>query len=170
MLWKLPVVFICENNGYAMGTSVERTSTTTEIWKLGLGYEMPSGPVDGMDPEKVAKSVDDAINRARSGGGPTFLEMKTYRYRGHSMSDAQHYRTKDEVQEYKDIDPINKVKDLILKKKYASKKQIEEIDLRVKERVKECEKFAEESPFPEKNIMYDSVYEQQNYPFLKHKI
>ena len=86
------------------------------------------------------------------------------------MSDAQHYRTKDEVQEYKDIDPINKVKDVILKKKYASKKQIEEIDLRVKERVKECEKFAEESPFPEKNIMYDSVYEQQNYPFLKHKI
>ena len=170
MLWKLPVVFICENNGYAMGTSVERTSNTTDIWKLGLGYEMPCGPVDGMDPVKVAKAIDEAILRARNGDGPTFLEMKTYRYRGHSMSDAQHYRTKDEVAEYKKIDPITKVKELILKKKYATQKQLEEIDLRVKDIVKECEKFAEESSYPEKNIMYDSVYEQDNYPFLKHKI
>ena len=170
MLWKLPVVFICENNGYAMGTSVERTSTTTDIWKLGLGYEMPCGPVDGMDPVKVAKAVDEAIMRARNGDGPTFLEMKTYRYRGHSMSDAQHYRTKDEVADYKKIDPITKVKEIILKKKYASQKQLDEIDLRVKDLVKECEKFAEESSYPEKNIMYDSVYEQKDYPFLKHKI
>ena len=170
MLWKLPVVFICENNGYAMGTSVERTSNTTDIWKLGLGYEMPCGPVDGMDPAKVAKAVDEAIVRARNGNGPTFLEMKTYRYRGHSMSDAQHYRTKDEVAEYKKIDPITKVKEIILKKKYATQKQIDEIDSRVKGLVRECEKFAEESSYPEKNIMYDSVYEQDNYPFLKHKI
>ena len=91
---------------------------------------MPCGPVDGMDPVKVAKAVDEAILRARKGDGPTFLEMKTYRYRGHSMSDAQHYRTKDEVEEYKKIDPITKVKELILSKKYASKKQIEEIDIR----------------------------------------
>ena len=153
-----------------MGTSVERTSNTTDIWKLGLGYEMPCGPVDGMDPVKVAKAVDEAISRARSGEGPTFLEMKTYRYRGHSMSDAQHYRTKDEVAEYKKIDPITKVKELLLKKKYASQKQIDEIDSRVKEKVKECEKFAEESSYPDKNVMYDSVYEQDNYPFLKHKI
>ena len=170
MLWKLPVVFICENNGYAMGTSVERTSNTTDIWKLGLGYEMPCGPVDGMDPVKVAKAVDEAIMRARNGDGPTFLEMKTYRYRGHSMSDAQHYRTKDEVADYKKIDPITKVKEIILKKKYASQKKLDEIDLRVKDLVKECEKFAEESSYPEKNIMYDSVYEQKDYPFLKHKI
>ena len=99
MLWQLPVVFICENNGYAMGTSVARTSYSTDIYKLGLGYEMPCAPVDGMDPVSVAKEVDKAIERARTGGGPTFLEMKTYRYRGHSMSDAQHYRTKDEVAE-----------------------------------------------------------------------
>ena len=170
MLWKLPVVFICENNGYAMGTSVERTSNTTDIWKLGLGYEMPCGPVDGMDPVKVAKAVDEAILRARNDEGPTFLEMKTYRYRGHSMSDAQHYRTKDEVEDYKKIDPITKVKELILSKKYASQKQIDEIDARVKAKVKECEKFAEESPYPDKNLMYDAVYEEKNYPFLKHKI
>ena len=106
MLWKLPVVFIVENNGYAMGTSVERTANHTDIWKLGLGYEMPCGPVDGMNPVKVAEAIDEALQRARRGDGPTFLEMKTYRYRGHSMSDAQHYRTKEEVEEYKKLDPI----------------------------------------------------------------
>ena len=123
-----------------------------------------------MDPVKVAKSINEAIARARKGDGPTFLEMKTYRYRGHSMSDAQHYRTKDEVAEYKKIDPITKIKDLILSKKYATQKQIDEIDARVKAKVKECEKFAEESPYPDKNLMYDAVYEEKNYPFLKHKI
>ena len=103
MLWKLPVVFIVENNGYAMGTSVERTANHTDIWKLGLGYEMPCGPVDGMNPVKVAEAMHEAMERARRGDGPTFLEMKTYRYRGHSMSDAQLYRTKEEVEEYKKI-------------------------------------------------------------------
>ncbi|WP_224488984.1 pyruvate dehydrogenase (acetyl-transferring) E1 component subunit alpha [Robertkochia flava] len=170
MLWNLPVVFICENNGYAMGTSVARTAKEQEIWKLGLGYDMPSSPVDGMSPVKVAEAVSEAVERARSGGGPTFLEMKTYRYRGHSMSDAQHYRTKEEVEEYKKIDPITQVKDVILEKKYGSEKDIEKIDKRVKDLVKECEKFAEESPWPEANIMYDTVYEQEDYPFLPHKL
>ncbi|MGS2764611.1 pyruvate dehydrogenase (acetyl-transferring) E1 component subunit alpha [Sinomicrobium sp. M5D2P9] len=170
MLWQLPVVFICENNGYAMGTSVARTAHTTDIWKLGLGYEMPCGPVDGMNPEKVAEAVDEAVERARSGGGPTFLEMKTYRYRGHSMSDAQHYRTKEEVEEYKKIDPITQVLDIIKEKKYATDKEIEAMDKRVKDLVKECEKFAEESPYPDKNVMYDVVYAQEDYPFLPHKL
>ncbi|NNK88142.1 MAG: pyruvate dehydrogenase (acetyl-transferring) E1 component subunit alpha, partial [Flavobacteriaceae bacterium] len=170
MLWELPVIFICENNGYAMGTSVERTASHTDIWKLGRGYEMPSGPVDGMNPIKVAEAVDEAIARSRKGGGPTFLEMKTYRYRGHSMSDAQHYRTKAEVEEYKKIDPITQVKDLILEKKYATADQIKEIDAQIKSRVSECEKFADESPYPEKNVMYDAVYEQDDYPFLQHKL
>ncbi|WP_136465110.1 pyruvate dehydrogenase (acetyl-transferring) E1 component subunit alpha [Flagellimonas onchidii] len=170
MLWQLPVVFICENNGYAMGTSVARTAYTTEIWKLGLGYEMPSTDVDGMDPAAVAKEVDKAVERARTGGGPTFLEMKTYRYRGHSMSDAQHYRTKEEVEEYKKIDPITQVKDVILEKGYATEDQIKEIDARVKDLVKECEKFAEESDFPPIEQMYDTVYEQEDYPFLQHKL
>ncbi|GAA0873579.1 pyruvate dehydrogenase (acetyl-transferring) E1 component subunit alpha [Gangjinia marincola] len=169
MLWELPVVFICENNGYAMGTSVARTANHTDIWKLGLGYEMPCGPVDGMDPVKVAEAVDEAIERARTGGGPTFLEMKTYRYRGHSMSDPQKYRSKDEVGEYEKIDPITVVKDVILEKKYAKEEELEEIVKRVKDRVKECEKFAEESDYPSKNVMYDSVYEQEDYPFLNHK-
>jgi pyruvate dehydrogenase E1 component alpha subunit len=170
MLWQLPVVFICENNGYAMGTSVARTSYSTEIWKLGLGYEMPCAPVDGMDPSIVAKEMDKAIERARTGGGPTFLEMKTYRYRGHSMSDAQHYRTKEEVEEYKKIDPITQVKDVILEKKYATEDELKTIDKRVKQLVSECEKFAEESDFPPIEQLYTTVYEQEDYPFLQHKL
>ena len=132
MLWKLPVVFIVENNGYAMGTSVERTANHTDIWKLGLGYEMPCGPVDGMNPVKVAEAMDEAIDRASRGDGPTFLEMKTYRYRGHSMSDAQLYRSKEEVEEYRKIDPITQVLDVIQEQKYATEEQIEAIDERVK--------------------------------------
>ena len=131
---------------------------------------MPCGPVDGMNPIKVAEAFDEAIQRARKGGGPTFLELKTYRYRGHSMSDAQHYRTKDEVEEYKKIDPITQIRKVILEKKYATEDDIKVIDKRVKDLVSECEKFAEESPFPDKNVMYDVVYEQDNYPFIQHKI
>ena len=168
--WNLPVVFCVENNGYAMGTSVARTAKNTEIWKLGLGYDMPCGPVDAMNPEKVAEALDEAISRARKGEGPTFLELKTYRYRGHSMSDAQKYRTKEEVAEYQKIDPITQVRDILLEKKYATEKEIKAIDKKVKERVAECEKFAEESDFPEVQTMYDVVYEQEDYPFLPHKL
>jgi len=169
-LWQLPVVFVVENNGYAMGTSVARTASHQEIWKLGLGYEMPCEPVDGMDPVAVAKAMDKAITHALKGNGPSFLEMKTYRYRGHSMSDAQHYRTKEEVEEYRNIDPIAQVKAVILEKKYAKQEELDAIDKSVKARVAECEKFAEESPYPEKDVMYNAVYEQEGYPFLKHKI
>ncbi len=169
MLWNLPVVFCVENNGYAMGTSVERTANHTDIWKLGRGYEMPCGPVDAMNPVKVAEAFDEAITRARTGGGPTFLELKTYRYRGHSMSDAQKYRTKEEVAEYQKLDPITQVLDIIKAKEYATEDEIKVIDQRVKDRVKECEKFAEESAFPDKQLMYDVVYEQEDYPFLAHK-
>ena len=170
MLWKLPVVFVVENNGYAMGTSVARTASHEEIWKLGLGYNMPCEPCDGMNPVEVAKVMDKAIKLARKGAGPSFIEMKTYRYRGHSMSDAQHYRTKDEVEEYRKIDPITQVKDVILSKNYATQKELDVIDKSIKERVAECEKFAESSPYPDLNLMYDAVYEQEDYPFIKHKL
>ena len=101
MLWKLPVVFICENNNYAMGTSIERTSNVIDIYKLADAYEMPSDKIDGMIPEAVHEGVVRAVKRARDGEGPTLLEMKTYRYRGHSVSDPQKYRSKDEVEDYK---------------------------------------------------------------------
>ncbi|RLD86154.1 MAG: pyruvate dehydrogenase (acetyl-transferring) E1 component subunit alpha, partial [Bacteroidetes bacterium] len=170
MSWKLPVVFIVENNGYAMGTSVERTANHTDIWKLGLAYEMPSEPVDGMNPVAVAKAMDKAISHARSGKGPYFLEMKTYRYRGHSMSDAQKYRTKAEVAEYKKIDPISQVLKVIQDKKYLTAEEIQAVNEDVKARVIACEKFADESPYPKKQQLYDMVYEQENYPFLKHRL
>jgi pyruvate dehydrogenase E1 component alpha subunit len=153
-----------------MGTSVARAANHTDIWKLGLGYEMPCGPVDAMDPEKVAEAMHEAIERARSGGGPTFLELKTYRYRGHSMSDAQKYRTKDEVAEYQKIDPITQIKERLMKDHNVTEEDFKVTAKRVKARVAECEKFAEDSPFPEKNVMYDAVYEQEDYPFLPAKL
>ena len=111
--------------------------------------------------------MEEAMERARKGDGPTFLEMKTYRYRGHSMSDAQHYRTKDEVAEYKKIDPITQVLDIIKENNYLSEDEIKAIDADVKVKVSECEKFADESPYPETQQLYDVVYEQEDYPFIK---
>ena len=167
MLWNLPVVFICENNGYAMGTSVERTANHSEIWKLGLGYEMPCAPVDGMDPAVVYSALQEAVERARSEGGPTFLEIRTYRYKGHSMSDAQHYRTKDEVAEYQKVDPIIIVKKMIEKKKWLDTKGFEKIDSKVKSLVADCVKFGEDSPFPEAHELWQDIYVQNDYPFIK---
>jgi len=167
MLWNLPVVFIVENNGYAMGTSVGRTANHQDIWKLGLGYEMPSSPVDGMDPAKVYEAMHEAMERARTGGGPSLLEIRTYRYKGHSMSDAQHYRTKQEVAEYQKKDPITITLDTILEKKYATQKQIDEIDARVKALVKECVDFGEASPYTPAEWVFKGVYAQEDYPFIK---
>jgi pyruvate dehydrogenase E1 component alpha subunit len=166
MLWNLPVVFIVENNGYAMGTSVERTANHTDIYKLGLGYEMPCAPVEGMDPAVVYDAVYEAVERARRGEGPSFLEIRTYRYKGHSMSDAQHYRTKDEVADYQKIDPILTAKDVLVKKKWATDSEIEAIDARVKELVAECVQFAEESPYPSAEELWQHVYVDQDYPFI----
>lgn len=170
MSWKLPVVFCIENNGYAMGTSTERTSNQTDLWKLALAYDMPSGPVDGMKPAKVAEAMDEAIQRARDGKGPTLLELKTYRYKGHSMSDPADYRTKDEVEEYHKLDPILFVKHKIFENEWATDDELKKIEKSVKDRVKECAKFADESDFPEVSVMYDAVYEQKDYPFLPHKL
>lgn len=167
MLWNVPCVFVIENNGYAMGTSVKRTANHEDIYKLGLGYEMPCKPVEGMNPVNVYEAMQEAVDRARSGGGPTLLEVRTYRYKGHSMSDAQKYRTKDEVAEYQKIDPIIQVLDVIKSKKYASESEIEEINKRAKEKVKECVDFAEQSPFPPQEDLWNDVYTQEDYPFVR---
>ncbi len=165
MLWKLPVIFVCENNGYAMGTSVERTTNMTDIYKIGLGFDMPCAPVDGMDPVAVHNAMDEAIQRARNGEGPTFLEMRTYRYRGHSMSDPAKYRTKEELEEYKAKDPIERVREVILKEKYADEAWITSIEEKVKEIVDESVKFAEESPWPDASELYKDVYVQSDYAY-----
>lgn len=167
MLWKLPVVFICENNGYAMGTSVARTTNMMDIYKIGLGFDMPCAPVDGMDPVAVHNAMDEAIQRARRGEGPTFLEMRTYRYKGHSMSDPAKYRTKEELQEYKDRDPIEVTKKAILENKYADEAWFEEVNQKVKEIVDDAVKFAEESPWPDPEELYHDVYAQEDYPFIQ---
>ena len=166
MLWKLPVVFICENNNYAMGTSVERTSNVTDIYKLGSAYDMPSKQVDGMRCETVHEAMEEAVERARKGNGPTFLEIKTYRYKGHSMSDPAKYRSKEEVEGYKSQDPIELVLKTIKEKKYATDKQLEEIDNRVKQIVDESVQFAEESPYPDPSELYKDVYVQEDYPYI----
>jgi pyruvate dehydrogenase E1 component alpha subunit len=166
MLWKLPVIYICENNNYAMGTSVERTSNVVDIYKLADGYEMPADQLDGMHPETVHEGVARAVKRAREGGGPTLLEIKTYRYKGHSISDPQKYRTKEEVDEYKAKDPISLVRDVILGSKFASEKDLDAIDKRVDDIVNASVKFAEESPWPDDDEVLKDIYVDQNYPFI----
>ncbi|MGI9138872.1 MAG: pyruvate dehydrogenase (acetyl-transferring) E1 component subunit alpha [Sediminibacterium sp.] len=166
MLWKLPVVFICENNNYAMGTSIERTSNVIDIYKLADAYEMPSDKIDGMTAESVHEGVSRAVNRARQGEGPTLLEMKTYRYKGHSVSDPQKYRTKDEVEEYKNQDPITKVGKTILDNNFATEAELKAIDDKITLIVDASVKFAEESPWPDDSEVYKDVYIDQNYPFI----
>ena len=166
MLWKLPVVFICENNNYAMGTSIERTSNVIDIYKLADAYEMPADKIDGMTAEAVHEGVARAVNRARQGEGPTLLEMKTYRYKGHSVSDPQKYRTKDEVEEYKDQDPITKVTRTILDNNFATEVELKAIDDKITLIVDASVKFAEESPWPDDSEVYKDVYIDQNYPFI----
>lgn len=166
MLWKLPVIYICENNNYAMGTSVERTSNVHDIYKLADAYEMPSDVVDGMKAELVHESVSRAVKRAREGGGPTLIEIKTYRYKGHSISDPQKYRTKDEVEEYKAKDPITLVRNTIVEGKMASEEDLAQVDQRVDEIVTASVKFAEESPWPDDDEVLKDIYVDQNYPFI----
>ncbi|MEN9459419.1 MAG: pyruvate dehydrogenase (acetyl-transferring) component subunit alpha [Bacteroidota bacterium] len=166
MLWKLPVIFICENNNYAMGTSIERTSNVIDIYKLADAYEMPADKIDGMTPESVHDAVARAVKRAREGDGPTLLEMKTYRYKGHSVSDPQKYRSKEEVEEYKDQDPIIKVASTILDNGFATQMELDAINARVNAIVDESVKFAEESPWPDDSEVLKDVYIDQNYPFI----
>ena len=166
MLWKLPVVFICENNNYAMGTSIERTSNVIDIYKLADAYEMPSDKIDGMTAEAVHEGVTRAVKRARDGEGPTLLEMKTYRYRGHSVSDPQKYRSKDEVEDYKNQDPITKVHSTILENKFATIEELNAIDEKIAGIVEASVKFAEESPWPDDSELLKDVYIDSSYPFI----
>ncbi len=166
VLWELPVVFVCENNQYAMGTSVSRSSHARGIYKLGEPYDMPSVHVDGMKCEAVHEAMSKAVKHARDGKGPSFLEVVTYRYRGHSMSDPAKYRTREEVEEYKKHDPIEQVKETLLKKKFATQKDVEAMEEAITKTVDECVEFAEQSPFPQASELYDYNYVQQDYPFI----
>lgn len=166
MNWKLPVIFIIENNNYAMGTSVGRTSNVTDLKIMGASYEMPSFTVNGMQPETVADAIANAAARARAGEGPTLLDIQTYRYKGHSMSDPQKYRTKDEVSSYQEKDPIEHVLREIRKNKWMSEKEIEKVEEEVKQIIEESVVFAEESPLPTPDELYKDVYTQDDYPYV----
>jgi pyruvate dehydrogenase E1 component alpha subunit len=157
-LWKLPAIYIIENNQYAMGTSIERSSSTTELAHRGASFGIPGELVDGMDVLAVKDAVARAVARARAGEGPFILEVKTYRYRGHSMSDPAKYRTKEEVDEVKKTrDPIDHVKALMEAAK-VSEDEIKAIDNEIKGIVAEAVQFAQESPEPDPSELYTDVY------------
>ncbi len=166
MLWKLPVIFICENNYYAMGTSVERTSNVLDIYKFADAYDMPGDSVDGMRPEDVHHAIERAARRGRDGEGPTLLEIKTYRYKGHSMSDPAKYRTKEELEEFKLKDPIEHVLNIINENQFATEAELEAIQDKVKAIVDDSVEFAENSPWPDVSEVYKDIYLQEDYPFI----
>jgi len=149
-----------------MGTSVARTSNVLDLYKLADAYDMPGDSVDGMSPEDVHNAIVRAVKRAREKGGPTLLEVKTYRYKGHSMSDPQKYRTKDEVEEYKERDPIDHVLNVLKTEYKVSDVEIDAMNNRVKLQVEDCVQFAEESPWPSDDELLKDVYKQEDYPFI----
>ena len=158
-LWKLPVVYIIENNRYAMGTSVTRSSAQTDFSKRGASFNIPGSQVDGMDVRAVKAAAADAIAWCRSGKGPTILEMLTYRYRGHSMSDPAKYRTKEEVDKVRtEHDPIEQVRKRLLDKKWASEDELKKIDASVRAVVNEASEFATHDPEPDPSELYTDVY------------
>jgi len=158
-LWKLPVVYIIENNQYAMGTSIQRSSSETHLHKRGISFNIPGEEVDGMDVVAVREAGKRAVERARAGEGPYLLEMKTYRYRGHSMSDPAKYRTKEEVEEQKTKhDPIELVKKLITDAAYATEDDLKAIDREIRAIVSESATFAQESPEPDPSELMTDIY------------
>ncbi len=157
-LWKLPVVYVIENNQYAMGTSVERSSSEVELYKRGLSFNIPGEQVDGMDVVAVREAAIKAVEHART-KGPIILEMKTYRYRGHSMSDPAKYRSRDEVDEVRTKrDPIDHLKALLEKEGMADEASLKEIDTEVKRIVAEAAEFARTAPEPDPAELYTDVY------------
>lgn len=166
MSWKLPVLFVLENNGYAMGTSVARTSNVTEMFKIGYAFDMPSEAVDGMDPIAVHEAITKAAEHIRAGKGPYFLEIRTYRYKGHSVSDPAKYRTKEEVEAYKKRDPVKVLELKLLKEKLLTEEELKDIKAAVKNEVEEAVRFADASPLPDPAELYTDNYVEDDYPFL----
>lgn len=166
MTWKLPVLYICENNKYAMGTSVERTSNVHDLYKIGAAFDMPSEPVDGMNPESVHEALTKAAEHIRSGKGPYYLEIKTYRYRGHSVSDPAKYRTKEELEAYKELDPVLTIQDKIVKNNIATQKEVNAILEKIDQEIEAAMEFAENSPYPLPSELYEDNYTQLDYPYI----
>jgi pyruvate dehydrogenase E1 component alpha subunit len=165
-LYDLPVLFVCENNRYGMGTSIERSTAEPELYKQAYGYGMIGAVVDGMDLFTVYKAMKELADESRKTNRPVLIDMRTYRYRGHSMSDPAKYRTKEELEAKKNEDPIVRLKAYMLERKISDNKTLDAIDEDVKEEVNASVEFAENSPFPPVETMYEDVYVQEDYPFL----
>ncbi len=158
-LWDLPVIFVIENNGYAMGTSVKRSTKSTSLYGRGLAYGIPGEQVDGMDVLAVKAAGEKAVAHCRAGKGPYILEMMTYRYRGHSMSDPAKYRTREEVEKMKaEKDAIEHVRDLLLGAGLANEDELKAIDRGIKDVVNASAEFAKESPEPDVSELYTDIY------------
>ena len=157
-LWKLPVIYVIENNRYAMGTSVSRASAETDFSQRGLSFRIPGMQVDGMDVRAVKAAAEEAMEWCRGGNGPIILEMATYRYRGHSMSDPAKYRSKDEVQKMRtEHDPIEQVKARLIEKKWASEEELKAIDKEVRDIVADSAEFAQKDPEPDVSELYTDI-------------
>ena len=158
-LWKLPVIYIIENNQYAMGTSLARASATTNLAQRGRSFDIEGKQVDGMDVRAVKVAGEEAVKWCRDGNGPIILEMLTYRYRGHSMSDPAKYRTREEVEKVRtEHDPIEQVRQRLLDKKRVSEDELKKIDAKVRDAVNEAAEFATNDPEPDPSALYTDVY------------
>ncbi|MGC1467070.1 MAG: pyruvate dehydrogenase (acetyl-transferring) E1 component subunit alpha [Pseudolabrys sp.] len=158
-LWKLPVVYVIENNRYAMGTAITRSSAETNLSRRGLSFNIPGEQVDGMDVRAVKAAGEKAVKWCRDGKGPYILEMLTYRYRGHSMSDPAKYRTREEVEKVRaSHDPIEQARQRIIEKKFATEEQLKKIDAQVRDLISQASEFATHDPEPEASELYTDVY------------
>lgn len=167
-LWKLPVLFVVENNGYSMGTAANR-HTATDIYKRALGYDMKHAVVNGMDLFSVIDTLQEVVADIRENSNPWFLEIRTYRYRGHSMSDPGNYRTKEELEEFRNTDPIERLKSYILDKKLAKQADIDSIMEEIEKEVLEAVDFADESPFPDPSELYEHIFSGDELVIHDHK-
>lgn len=157
-LWKLPVVYVIENNEYSMGTAVKRSTSMVELYKKGESFGIAGIQVNGMDVDAVYNAAVFASDYARSGGGPIIVEVKTYRFRGHSMSDPAKYRTKEEVEQYKGRDPLADVRNIIVDNKYANEEDLKAIEKKIKLRIAEVEEFATSEPLPDESELFKDIY------------
>jgi pyruvate dehydrogenase E1 component alpha subunit len=160
-VWNLPVLWVCENNKYGMGTAVERASAVPEIRQKAEGYNIPNSRIDGMNVLTVREAAQEAIEKVRSGEGPYFLEAVTYRYRGHSMGDPERYRKPEEIKKWQEEDPIGIYHKYLMDEEIATQEDLDEVDNRVENEIEEAIQFAESSPDPEPEALFENVYVEE---------
>jgi len=157
-VWNLPVLWVCENNQYGMGTAVERASAVSEMVQKFNGYAIPGERVDGMDVMAVYEASKKALEHIRSGNGPYFLEIITYRFRGHSMGDPERYREKDEIEKWQEDDPIGRYQKYLLEKSIATEAEVAEVEKDANDEVEAAVQFAENSPEPAPEALFEHIY------------